>query len=171
MPLGCLEGGLGVVGSASAHSFLSRVHGADFGGGVCYFCTVAGSGSNLQILLLQTVGPYFVEIFRPRNSVQVISPPGIGATCCPARKLFEGNTGPRISVVRKRMRTRRSQRYLTHKKQPPLGPYSRIKPRALWWTKGGMLCGHRVPVRRVVTRVGFRVWCVGFRAWCLGFRV
>ena len=27
--------------------------------------------------------------------------------------------------------------YLAHKKQPPLGPYSRDMPRPLWWSQGG----------------------------------
>jgi len=29
------------------------------------------------------------------------------------------------------------QGYLAHKKLPPLGPYSRTMPRALWWPRGG----------------------------------
>ena len=33
------------------------------------------------------------------------------------------------------MQRRAIQGYLAHKRQPPLGPYSRPMPRVLWWLK------------------------------------
>ena len=48
-----------------------------------------------------------------------------------------------LSDASKRMarRVRRKQGYLAHKKAPPLGPYSRPEPRALWrsWGVGRFL--------------------------------
>ena len=42
--------------------------------------------------------------------------------------------GGKIELLHVTYKTNPLQGYLAHKKQPPLGPYSRSKTRALWWS-------------------------------------